>query len=67
MTLLEWDVDVAEMAVEDITRRLAALNELALWPAFKREFGWTGFHALVHTLQAELDKRTRLLGKAPIE
>lgn len=57
MTLLDWDKDAESMTDAELESRIKAIAELQLWPAFKREFGWTGFHALIHTLQGEQTRR----------
>lgn len=63
MMLKEWDKDAEEMSWTDLCLRLQALQTLKNWPAFNKEYGWTGFRVNADILLAETDKRKRTNSK----
>ena len=52
MTFGEWDEAINAMSKADAGRRLAALETLADWPAFREQFTPTHMFLLRHALQA---------------
>jgi hypothetical protein len=57
MTLVEWDKNVAEMTDKELIARYEAIETLAKWRAFNKEFSWTSFKTLAITIWYELDRR----------
>ena len=58
MTLREWDKDLETASLEELNARLSALETLAKWKTFNKEFRWTGMSTLAIIIEAELRKRT---------
>jgi hypothetical protein len=57
MMMGEWDIDAALMSNRDLKRRIAALEVLKTWNAFRQEFQWSKMFTLQITLQHILDCR----------
>lgn len=53
MTIKEWTEEAAGMATDERKKRLAALRTLQRWPAFRENYGWTGFETLAYILKME--------------
>ncbi|MFH2076393.1 MAG: hypothetical protein ABIJ57_13790 [Pseudomonadota bacterium] len=51
MTMNEWTEEAKRMNSKDRKKMLGALITLGRWPAFKREYGWTGFETLAYVLR----------------
>lgn len=57
MKMADWDKEAATMTMEELRKQKAALDTLATWEAFKREYGWTGFSIVGQILGYEIERR----------
>ncbi len=51
MNMGEWDKEAKTMTNKDRKKMISALVTLDRWPAFKREYGWTGYGTLTYILK----------------
>jgi len=59
MTLHDWDCIIAGMTRDDIARQITAIDSLADWQEFRKEWSWTGIFTLKVSLENEQRKRQR--------